>query len=223
MNKRYIIAIDGPSGSGKSTVSRELAKRMGYLYIDTGAMYRASALCADRQDVNLDDTDQLTRMLAGLDIRFSWERQGLRTLLHGQDVSEAIRTPEMSMAASRISAISAVRQRLLELQRDMGRERGVVMEGRDIGTVVFPDADIKFFLMAAASERARRRYEELKERGADADYESVLLEIEQRDENDSNRTHAPLRAAEDAITIDSSKLTINQVVDQMISAVDTIG
>ncbi len=219
MKKDHIIAIDGPSGSGKSTVSKKLAERLGYIYIDTGAMYRAVALHAERGSVDIEDDHQLARMLEGLDIRFKRSEKGLRTLLLGEDVSEHIRTPKMSMAASRISALALVRDKMLELQRGMGEQGGIVMEGRDIGTVVFPDADYKFFLTANAELRARRRFEELSERGEEVDFASTLREIIKRDREDSNRAIAPLRPAEDAVSIDTSNLGIDQVVERLLDCI----
>jgi cytidylate kinase len=219
MRKRYIIAIDGPSGAGKSTVSQELARRLGYLYLDTGAMYRAAALAARRRGVALDDAAGLQRMCADLRIRLVLEQGKLRTLLDEEDVSEAIRTPEMSQGASRISAQPPVRERLWQLQRELGREGGVVAEGRDIGTVVFPGAEHKFFLDASPEERARRRYEELKTKGLAVDYAATLREIQTRDANDRQRALAPLQPAKDAIIIDCTALSAEAVVEMMMRLV----
>jgi cytidylate kinase len=215
MRNRCIIAIDGPSGAGKSTVSQELARRLGYLYLDTGAMYRAAALEARRQGIALDDIPALTRMCADLQIRLKLEQGSLRTLLGGEDVSEAIRTPEMSQGASAISAQPPVRERLWQLQRELGREGGIVAEGRDIGTVVFPEAEFKFYLDATPEERARRRYEELRIKGLAVDYAATLREIQARDRNDQQRALAPLRPAKDAVIIDSTALSAEEVVEVM--------
>jgi len=215
MRNRCIIAIDGPSGAGKSTVSQELARRLGYLYLDTGAMYRAAALEARRQGIALDDIPALTRMCADLQIRLKLEQGSLRTLLGGEDVSEAIRTPEMSQGASAISARQPVRERLWQLQRELGREGGIVAEGRDIGTVVFPEAEYKFYLDATPEERARRRYEELRIKGLAVDYAATLREIQARDRNDQQRALAPLRPAKDAVIIDSTALSAEEVVEVM--------
>lgn len=211
--------MDGPSGAGKSTVSQELARRLGYLYLDTGAMYRAAALAAARQGIALDDDAALTRMCAGLRIRLVQERDRMRTLLGEEDVSEAIRTPEMSQGASKISARRPVRERMWELQRELGREGGVVAEGRDIGTVVFPAAACKFYLDASPEERARRRYEELKVKGLAVEYAATLREIVSRDQHDQQRALAPLRPAKDAVIIDSTALSAEGVVERMLRLV----
>ena len=219
MKKRLIIAIDGPSGSGKSTASQELARRLGYLYLDTGAMYRAAALLARRRGIALDDAEALTRMCAGLQVRLVLDQGRMRTLLGEEDVSEAIRTPEMSQGASQVSAQRPVRERMWQLQRELGREGGVVAEGRDIGTVVFPEAEFKFYLDASPEERARRRYEELKAKGLAKDYAATLREIQSRDQHDQQRALAPLRPAKDAVIIDSTALSSEEVVEVMLRLV----
>jgi len=217
MKKGHVIAIDGPSGAGKSTVARTLAKRLGYRYIDTGAMYRAAALYAHRLGVDIHDQEKMAEMLEGLSISQDMRDGEVRTYLSGEDVSQEIRRPEMAMKASDISALPEVRKRLLELQREMGRQGGVVLEGRDIGTVVFPDADHKFFLTASAEERARRRYAEHMEKGEVVDETAVLEEIEKRDLNDSMRAVAPLKKADDATEIDSTGKDVEGVVSEMMS------
>jgi len=219
MKKRLIIAIDGPSGSGKSTASQELARRLGYLYLDTGAMYRAAALLARRRGIALDDAEALTRMCAGLQVRLVLDQGRMRTLLGEEDVSEAIRTPEMSQGASQVSAQRPVRERMWQLQRELGREGGVVAEGRDIGTVVFPEAEFKFYLDASPEERARRRYEELKAKGLAKDFAATLREIQSRDQHDQQRALAPLRPAKDAVIIDSTALSSEEVVEVMLRLV----
>ncbi|HUT52143.1 MAG TPA: (d)CMP kinase [bacterium] len=211
----YVIAIDGPSGAGKSTVARELANKLGYRYIDTGAMYRAAALAADRERVDPNDAAELARFLSRLEIRQEMSGGNVITLLGGDDVSEAIRRGDMGLKASAISALPPVRERLTALQREMGRQGGVVMEGRDIGTVVFPDADYKFFVTASAEERARRRHEELKQKGEHIDFATVLADIKKRDHDDSTRAVAPLKSAPGAIEIETTTQSVERVVDEI--------
>ncbi len=215
MKLRYVIAIDGPSGAGKSTVARELAKKLGYRYIDTGAMYRAAALAADRERLDLNDADELARFLSRLQIRQQMSGGNVITLLGAEDVSQAIRSGDMGLKASAISAVPRVRERLTALQREMGKNGGVVMEGRDIGTVVFPDADYKFFVTASPEERARRRCEELKLKGEKAELAAVLAEIRKRDHDDSTRAVAPLRRAPGAIEIETTTSNVEQVVAEI--------
>lgn len=216
--RRLLITIDGPAGAGKTTVSRRLADHLGYTYVDTGALYRAVALAAVEAAVDPGDDDRLKRLCAGLELRFVASPQGSRLMSGGQDITGRIRTPEISMLASAVSARPVVRSYLLGLQRDLGRQKGAVFEGRDMGTVVFPEADVKFFLDASADIRAARRYEELK-RNPGVTLEDVAREMGQRDRNDSSRAVAPLRAAADAIRIDSSRLSIDAVVRRMVDEV----
>jgi len=213
---KLIVAIDGPSGAGKSTVTRKLAERLGYIHIDTGAMFRAVALAVSRLGVDPDDDAALARLCRSLDICFDSMN---RLQLNGEDVSTAIRNPEISLLTSRIAAKPSVRDHLLYLQRKMGMQGGVVLEGRDIGTVVFPDADVKFYLTASPEERGRRRYEELKEKGAQVTLEQTVAEVIERDEQDLNRKVAPLSRAADALEIDSTVLTLEDVLAIMESAV----
>ena len=215
----YVIAIDGPSGAGKSTLARELARRLGYHYIDTGAMYRAAALAASRQGLPLEEGSELREFLRRLRIRQETRSGSVHTLVGEEDVSEAIRTAEMGMKASEISALPSVRERMLVLQRELGSGGGVVLEGRDIGTVVFPGAEIKFFLDATVEERARRRYQELRSNGYEGDLEQILLEIRARDRNDSTRAIAPLRCAADARVIDSTAKSVDEVAAEMMRAI----
>jgi cytidylate kinase len=215
----YVIAIDGPSGAGKSTLARELARRLGYHYIDTGAMYRAAALAASRQGLPLEEGPELREFLGRLRIRQETRSGSVHTLVGEEDVSEAIRTAEMGMKASEISALPSVRERMLVLQRELGSGGGVVLEGRDIGTVVFPGAEIKFFLDATVEERARRRYQELRSNGYEGDLEQILLEIRARDRNDSTRAIAPLRCAADARVIDSTAKSVDEVAAEMMRAI----
>lgn len=207
-----IIAIDGPSGAGKSTITRLLSKRLGYLYIDTGAMYRAVALAVKRAGVPLEDDAALASLCREIEIAFVRTDGCCHVLLNGEDVSAAIRTPEISLLTSKISARKVVRDILVGLQRELGKDGGVVLEGRDIGTVVFPDADVKFFLSASAEERGSRRFLELKAKGEDVRLERTVAEVAQRDEQDARREHAPLCRADDAIDIDSTSLTIEEVL-----------
>jgi cytidylate kinase len=218
--KKIIVAIDGPSGAGKSTVAKSLAKRLGYMYIDTGAMYRAVALKAKRDGVDINDSAALSRLCENAKIGFVPDNGGLRTILDGEDVSEAIRTPEMSMAASAISARKEVREALLFLQRRMGENGGVVLEGRDVGTVIFPNAEAKFFLDATLEERGRRRYKELAAKGNSVTLEQTIEDVRKRDMNDSSRDIAPLKKADDAVLIDSTGLSVEEVVEKMINAIE---
>lgn len=219
MNRELIIAIDGPSGAGKSTLSRLLARSLGYVHLDTGAMYRAVALAARRQGADPGDDGALGRLCETIAIRFVRDGAGERVLLNGDDVSEAIRTPEVSLLTSRVSACPSVREAMVRLQRQLGAGGGVVLEGRDIGTVVFPGADVKFFLVATARERGKRRFEELRAKGLEVDLEQTIAEVETRDRADSSRRHAPLEQAADAVPIDSTDMSIDQVLAQMLEIV----
>jgi len=215
--RKIIIALDGPAASGKSTAAKLLASKIGYLYLDTGAMYRACALAARRSNIDLDDPDALQSLVDEIDIRIEQGPDGNRILLASDDVSRAIREPDISLLASAISAKKEVRQKMVELQREMGKSGGVILDGRDIGTVVFPQAELKFFIVAPVEVRAQRRYLELKEKGNDARFEDVLDELVKRDEADSSRALAPLIPAEDSILIDTGELTIVGQVDLLYS------
>jgi len=212
---RPIVTIDGPSGAGKTTVSRLLAVRTSLTRVDTGAMYRACALAARRAGVSWSDGKGLGNLCADLALAFRKEGEDMRITLSGEDVSDAIRRPEISMGASEVSAHAPVREAMVALQRKMGEGGGVVLEGRDTGTVVFPDADAKFFLDAVAAVRALRRYREW-ETGKGKTYGEVLREVLQRDIQDSTRRHSPLRMAEGAVYIDSTTLTVEEVVEEML-------
>jgi len=213
-----VIAIDGPSGAGKSTVANLLAERLGYLQIDTGAMYRAVAVLMNQEGIDPDDPAAVERFCSRIDIRLE-RLDGLqRVFANGQDVTARIRTPQMSLLTSRISALGPVREAMMQAQRRMGARGGVVLEGRDIGTVVFPDADVKFFLSASAEERGRRRYLELLARGEQVTLEDTIQAVASRDLQDSQRDLAPLRMAGDAIAIDSSGRSIDEVLDSMVKA-----
>jgi cytidylate kinase len=214
-----VIAIDGPSGAGKSTVARLLAERLGYIYIDTGAMYRAIGWKAQREGIDPADEEMLAELCARTEVTIKKDNKDPRFFVDGIDVGGEIRTPEMGMMASAVSKSPAVRARLLTLQRDLGINGGVVMDGRDIGTVVFPDADMKFYLDASAEERGRRRYLELKAKGMDVDHARITREIEERDRQDSGREIAPLRRADNALLIDSSAMSVDEVLNKMISEI----
>ena len=223
MRKRPIVTIDGPSGSGKTTVSKRLAQRASLTRLDTGAMYRACALAAQRAGIPWSDGMRLGRMCAGLAIAFRKEGEEIRVILSGEDVGDAIRTPGISMGASEVSVHPPVREAMVALQQKMGEGGGVVLEGRDTGTVVFPDADAKFFLDAHAAVRALRRYREWGA-GEGKTYEEVLKEVLRRDIQDSTREHSPLRIAEGAAYIDSTTLTVDEVVEEMLRTIpETVG
>ena len=205
--KQYAVAIDGPSGAGKSTLARAAAERLGILYVDTGAIYRTIGLYVQRRGIDPKDTAAVLAALPDIRIGMDHDADGMqRMLLNGEDVTADIRLPEISMYASAVSAIQGVRDFLMEMQRSLARERSVIMDGRDIGTVVLPDADVKIFLYADVEVRAKRRELELRQRGTPKPYEEVLREMEERDYNDTHRAAAPLRAADDAIMIDTSTM-----------------
>ena len=217
--KELIVAIDGPSGAGKSTLSKLLAEALGYTHIDTGAMYRCVALAADRNQADVSDAVTMRKLCEGISISFVRDENGQKVHLNGEDVSLAIRTPRNSLLTSQVAAQSPVRDAMVAQQRRMGASGGVVLEGRDIGSVVFPDADVKFYLSASAEERGRRRYEELKAAGAEVDLEQTIAEVEERDRADRQREHSPLVQPADAILLDSTSMTIEQVLAQMVDAV----
>lgn len=219
INKKLLITIDGPAGAGKTTVSRALADRLGYRYIDTGALYRGVALAVKTQGINPQNDANLKQLCNGLELAFIIKNEGLRLISNGEDISDRIRTPEITMLASAVSARPVVREYLLDLQRDMGSEKAAVFEGRDMGTVVFPQADVKFFLDASTRIRARRRFDELHSKSTQT-LDEVERDIQQRDQNDSTREVAPLKPAQDAIIIDSTDLTVEQVVEVMVSHLD---
>jgi CMP/dCMP kinase len=222
MKTDLIIAIDGPSGAGKSSSSRQLAERLGYRYIDTGALYRVIGLLAWERQTSPDDAEGLAALCRNLPLRFVSELTDVRLFLGARDITAAIRQPEVSQMASKVSAQPAVRQALLTLQRQMGQDGGVVLEGRDTGTVVFPDADLKFFLDAAPEERGRRRYCELQQQGVTTTLETTLHEMTERDQRDSGREHAPLRRAEDAIVVDTTTLSLDEVVHLLLQHVAAV-
>jgi len=214
--KKINIAVDGPAGAGKSTISRFASKELGFIYVDTGALYRAVGLYALRLGIDTKNSDAVKATLTGLLVELKFINGEQKVLLNSEDVSEAIRTPEASMAASDVSAIPAVRDYLFKLQRNIALSNDCIMDGRDIGTVVLPWAQIKIFLTASPEERAMRRYKELTEKGLKVDYNDVLKEMIQRDFNDSNREIAPLKPAEDSIIIDTTGLSLEQSVEKII-------
>ena len=205
------VAIDGPSGAGKSTVARAVAARMGYVYVDTGAMYRAIGLAVYRRGITGEDTAGIIASLPTVDISLAYQ-DGMQHVLNGEDVSEAIRTPEIAQYASKVSAVPEVRRFLLDVQRDMAKNSNILMDGRDIGTVILPDAPVKIFLTASAKTRAERRYRELKEKGQQVTLEGVLADIQARDRQDTTRAVAPLRQADDAVLLDTSALDLEQSI-----------
>jgi cytidylate kinase len=211
-----VITIDGPAGAGKSTVSKELARRLaGYTYLDTGAMYRAIAWAATERGIDLNDVEALADLCSNLDL----ELRGDRVFLDRRDISSLIRTPEMDSLSSAVSQVSTVRESLTRSQREIGRQGNIVAEGRDMGTVVFPNAHHKFFLTASPEERARRRKRQLEELGEQVAYEDILLQINARDRADSTRPVSPLRPAPDSVRIDSSDLTVEEILEMIIGKV----
>lgn len=214
------IAIDGPAGAGKSTIAKRVAEELNFMYVDTGALYRAVALCAIQKNIEPDDSQRVSEMLSEIKVQLAFNYRFEKVvLLDGRDVSSQIRTPEVSMAASKISALPQVRAYLLDLQRDIAKENNVIMDGRDIGTVVLPDARVKIFLTASPQVRAERRYKELEEKGADVSFDEVLRDVNERDYNDSHRQTAPLKPAEDSVFVDTTDLDFEQSVEKIISVI----
>ena len=210
------VAIDGPGGAGKSTISKRAAKELGFLYVDTGALYRAVGLNAMRTGADLNDTESIEKSLDGISVDLKYENGEQAVLLNGENVSSLIRTPEASMAASAVSAVPKVRKFLFSLQQDIAAKNNCIMDGRDIGTVVLPNAQVKIFLTASPEERAMRRYKELVEKGENIEYENVLAELKQRDYNDSHRALAPLKPAEDSVLVDTTGLNLEESVEKII-------
>ena len=212
----YNIAIDGPAGAGKSTIARRVAKELSFIYVDTGAMYRAMARYLLRRKVNRDDTEQIGNICQDAEISIEYQNGEQIVLLNGENVNSYLRTEEVGNMASVSSAVPRVREKLLSLQRKLARDMSVVMDGRDIGTTILPDADVKIYLTASSLTRARRRYLELQEKGTVCNLDEIQKDIEERDQRDMNREISPLRQAEDAVLVDSSDLTIQQVVDRIL-------
>ena len=216
----YSIAIDGPSGSGKSTVAKAVAAKLGFLYVDTGAIYRTVGVFAKRNGIDPHDEQALGARLCDVDINIKWIDGTQHVFLSGEDVSEEIRTPEMSMYASAVSALGKVRAFLLEMQREFARNNNVIMDGRDIGTVVLPNADVKIFMYATARARAERRYKELLQKGKSVTYDEVLSDMIERDKNDSERALAPCKPAEDAVMLDNSEIPLEQNVEKVLEIIN---
>ncbi len=217
--KTVAVAIDGPSGAGKSTIARVLAAQLGFVYVDTGALYRTVGLAVLRKGYDPHDTAAVEALLPQLQVSLGYADGAQRVFLNGEDVSGQIRTPEVSMAASAVSALPPVRRFLFDLQQDTARRENVIMDGRDIGTVVLPFADVKIFLTASAEDRAQRRFDELVAKGVEVTYEDVLRDMKERDYNDSHRAAAPLRPAEDAILLDTTGNTLEQSVELLRTTV----
>ncbi|MGN0612184.1 MAG: (d)CMP kinase [Ruminiclostridium sp.] len=213
------VAIDGPVGAGKSSIAKECAKRLGFIYVDTGALYRCIGLFCDRNGVNIDDASRVKAALSHITLDVKIKNGTQHVYLNGYDVSEEIRLPEISMAASKVSAIPAVREYLLQFQRDMAASQNVIMDGRDIGTVVLPNAEVKIYLTADAEVRAKRRYDELIAKGNNVTFESVLADLNQRDHNDMTREIAPLKQADDAVLADTTKLDFDSSCDLLIGII----
>ena len=212
----YNIAIDGPAGAGKSTIARRVAKELSFIYVDTGAMYRAMALYLLRKEVNRDDTEQIGNICQDAEISIEYQNGEQIVLLNGENVNSYLRTEEVGNMASVSSAVPRVREKLLSLQRKLAKDMSVVMDGRDIGTTILPDADVKIYLTASSLTRAKRRYLELQEKGTVCNLDDIQKDIEERDQRDMNREISPLRQAKDAVLVDSSNLTIQQVVDRIL-------
>lgn len=220
MEHRISVAIDGPSGAGKSSLAKAIAREFGFIYVDTGAIYRTVGLAAQRAELDSKDSEGVIALLPGIHIDIQYDGEGTqRMLLNGEDVSAEIRTPRSSIYASDVSAVPEVRAFLIDMQRDLAKKYSVIMDGRDIGTVVLPDAELKIFLTASAQERARRRYLELEAKGMKASYDDVLRDIEYRDRQDSSRAAAPLKPAEDSVLIDNSDLSFRESVDAVAALI----
>ncbi len=213
------IAIDGPSGAGKSTIAKAVAKKLGYIYVDTGALYRSIGWAALMRGLDYHDESMIAPMLLDISVDLVYENGTQKVLLNGEDVSTQIRLPESSMAASGVSALPCVRAFLLEAQRSIAEKNNVIMDGRDIGTVVLPNATVKIFLTASAEKRAIRRFAELKDKNIETTYEEVLADMKQRDYNDSHRAIAPLKPAEDALFVDTSDLDLEQSIEAVYQAI----
>lgn len=213
------VAIDGPAGAGKSTIAKAAAKLLGFIYVDTGALYRTIGVCALRNNVEPSNSEEVIKLLPNTDVSLRFIDGVQRVFLNGEDVSEEIRLPEASMAASNVSAIPEVRKFLFDLQKNIAEKNNVIMDGRDIGTVVLPDAKVKIFLTASSKVRADRRFKEFEEKGIKVEFIKLLAEIEQRDFQDMNREIAPLKQADDAILVDTSELSLEQSVDKIVSVI----
>ena len=214
------VAIDGPAGAGKSTIAKNVAQRLSFVYVDTGALYRTIAFYFLQNHVDADDYKQVCKKISDVKIKIKIEDGSQKIELFGKDVSELIRSSEISMTASKIAAIDKVREFLIDFQRESAAENNVVMDGRDIGTVVLPSADVKIFLTASCEERARRRYEEFEQKNIKITYEEVLKQVKERDKNDTERKIAPLKKADDAVTVDSSNMTVQEVTEFIVDVIE---
>ena len=213
------VALDGPSGAGKSTIAKRIAASLGFVYVDTGALYRSIAYCVISKGAAADDSEAVIPLLPEINVSLEYREGSQHVILNGEDVSDKIRTPEISMGASKVSAIPEVRDFLFGLQRDIAAKNDIIMDGRDIGTVVLPDAQVKIYLTASAEERANRRFKELQEKGDPSTYEEVLKDIIQRDYNDTHREIAPLKKADDAVEVDSTEMTLDEVVEHILGII----
>ena len=213
----YNVAVDGPAGAGKSTIAKLVAKKMGYIYVDTGAMYRGLAIHFLKKGIDPEEKEAVVEACRDAEVTIGYESGVQQIYLNGENVTDMLRTEEVGNMASRTSAIPEVREKLLELQRSLAREKDVIMDGRDIGTNILPDADVKIYLTASVETRAKRRYDELKEKGESCDLEEIARDIKARDERDMTRDIAPLKKAEDAVLVDSSDMTIEEVVSEICS------
>ena len=213
------VAIDGPAGAGKSTIARAAAKKLGFIYVDTGALYRAVGVYSLRNGLDTENPETVEGTLPHIQVKLQFQDGVQHVLLNGEDVSEEIRTPQASMAASAVSAVPAVRRFFFDLQREIAAKNDCIMDGRDIGTVVLPQAEVKIFLTASPETRAMRRFKELQEKGAPDTYEAVLADLKQRDYNDSHRAVAPLKPAEDSVLVDTSALTLSQSVEKVLEVI----
>ena len=223
MKTIYNIAIDGPAGAGKSTIAREVARRLRFVYVDTGAMYRAIALYFSRKGMDLGDEKEISREVSRVEVSLAYDNGIQQVLLNGENVSSLIRTPQVGAAASVTSAYPAVREKLTQLQKELAKRENIIMDGRDIGTCVLPHADLKVHLTASAEVRAKRRYEELQEKGETADLASIEEEIKERDYRDMHREISPLTKAEDAVLVDTSSMTIEEVVECLMTLAEERG
>ena len=218
MTQAPVLAIDGPGGAGKGTICQLVAKKLGWHLLDSGALYRLTALAASKHGVELDNEDSVAVLAKHLDVQFIPQDEGLvHTILEGEDVSTDIRTEQVGSMASKVASLPAVRQALLERQRDFAQAPGVVADGRDMGTVVFPDAPVKIYLTASAEERAKRRFLQMQEKGVDSDIEEILRDIQERDDRDMNREIAPLKPAVDSLVVESTNMSIEQVLDVVMT------
>jgi cytidylate kinase len=217
------IAIDGPAGAGKSTIAKKIAKQKGFIYVDTGAMYRAMGLYYMNKGVSPDETDKIEGMIDDIDVSISYENGEQVVSLNGENVNSKIRTPEIGSMASGVSTNGAVRKKMVSLQQQLAKTRSVVMDGRDIGTVVLPDAMVKIFLTASVDIRTKRRFDELKEKGIECDFEKLKKEIEDRDYRDIHRDNSPLKKADDAVEVDTSELNVDEVVKKILDIAESKG